>query len=167
MTQIVQRPLVYLESSFVSNLTGRWSPKESTRTKQAASRAWWDLMKDRVTPVVSYVVWEEILDGDENCAVERAGTIRGMPSWKACPESDELAARLIRANAIPEGQEDDARHVAVAAVGGADLLITWNCRHINNPVNLPKTVQIVSEAGYRCPAIADPGQLLAQMEDEP
>ena len=71
MTETVQRPVVYLESSFVSYLTGRWSTNEDVRRNQAASRAWWALMKDRVTPVVSYVVWNEISDGDESLASER------------------------------------------------------------------------------------------------
>jgi hypothetical protein len=165
MTGNVQKRLVvYLETSFVSYLAGRWSAKEDVRANQAASRAWWELMKDQVTPVVSYVVWKEILDGDVELAAQRAEIIRGLPSWKACPESDELAARLIEAHAIPAGQEDDARHVAVAAVGGADVLLTWNCRHINNAMTMSKTVKIIGQAGFVCPVVTSPVHLLKQME---
>lgn len=168
MTESVQKkPVVYLETSFVSYLAGRWSIKDDVRANQAASRAWWALMKDRVAPVVSYVVWNEIADGDEGLASERAEIIRGLPSWKASPESEELAARLIQAHAIPETEDDDARHVAVAAVGGADVLLTWNCRHINNAMTLSKTVEIIGQAGFVCPVITDPAQLLRQMEYTP
>lgn len=165
--KVGRKPVVYLESSFVSYLTGRWSTNDGVRANQTASRAWWALMKDRVAPVVSYVVWNEISDGDEGLASERAEIIRGLPSWKASPESEELAARLIKAHAIPETEDDDARHVAVAAVGGADVLLTWNCRHINNAMTLSKTVKIIGQAGFVCPVITDPAQLLRQMEYTP
>lgn len=111
--------------------------------------------------------FETLADGDEGLASERAEIIRGLPSWKASPESEELAARLIQAHAIPETEDDDARHVAVAAVGGADVLLTWNCRHINNAMTLSKTVEIIGQAGFVCPVITDPAQLLRQMEYTP
>jgi hypothetical protein len=162
----MNRPVVYLETSFVSCLTGWWSPLEHIRARQAASRAWWATQKDSVRPVVSFLVWKEIADGDEECAAQRAECIRGLPSWKTSPEAKDLAARLLAAHAIPETDADDAWHVALAAVGGADVLLTWNCRHINNPVTLPRTVEIVFQAGFRCPAIATPQQLLERWEED-
>lgn len=161
----VQKPVVYLETSFVSYLTGRTSPDPQVALKQAATRRWWEAMRDKVRPVVSYLVRAEISAGNADAVSRRVEAIRGLPSWNRSTEAMALADCLIRAHALPETEQADAVHIAVAAVGGADILLTWNCRHIANPVTLPKTVEIVLKAGCKCPAIATPAQLLEVQND--
>lgn len=155
-----QKPVVYLETSFVSYLTGRVSGNPQIALNQAATRRWWETMRDKVRPVVSYLVRAEISAGNAEAVSCREDAIRDLPSWNRSKEAMVLADCLIRAHALPETEQADAVHVAVAAVGGADILLTWNCRHIANPVTLPKTVEIVLKAGLKCPAIATPAQLL-------
>lgn len=33
---------------------------------------------------------------------------------------------------VPEKYRDDGRHIAVAVVNDADVIVTWNCRHMAN-----------------------------------
>ena len=47
-----------------------------------------------------------------------------------------------------EDEATDASHIATATVYGMDVLLTWNCRHMANPVTLPKTVSVIRDAGY-------------------
>lgn len=42
----------------------------------------------------------------------------------------ELAEAYINAGALGEGSREDAVHVAAATVAGADLVLSWNFRHI-------------------------------------
>ena len=58
--------------------------------------------------------------------------------------------------------EADALHVAVAAVHGIDFLLTWNCRHIDNAVTKPILRSICAVAGYICPEICTPLELLTE-----
>ena len=41
-----------------------------------------------------------------------------------------------------------------------DVLLTWNCKHMANIVELPKTVRVVTQAGYECPMIITPKDYL-------
>ena len=165
MTGTVQkRPVVYLDSSFVSRLAGGRTKARHVLAQQAASREWWGLMRDRVQPVVSYLVWAEIVRGDRECAERRKDVIRGLPWWDASPEATALAGRLIQAKAVEKckSQKDDALHIATAAVGGADVLLSWNFKHIVNKQKMPLIRRVVEQAGYRCPRLASPRQLLEE-----
>ena len=39
---------------------------------------------------------------------------------------------LLAEKAVPEGSEEDALHIGIAASQGVDFLLTWNFKHINN-----------------------------------
>lgn len=45
-------------------------------------------------------------------------------------EADRLARAYVAAGVLGEGSLDDARHVAIASVNDADLIVSWNFRHI-------------------------------------
>ena len=47
-----------------------------------------------------------------------------------------------------------------------DLLLTWNCRHIDNPVTKPVVRSICATMGFSCPEICTPIQLLEAIIDE-
>ncbi len=62
----------------------------------------------------------------------------------------------------PKDEVADAYHIATAAVHGMDVLLTWNCRHMANRFALPKTISVVTAAGYACPAIVTPEDFLKE-----
>ena len=43
-----------------------------------------------------------------------------------------------------------------------DYLVTWNCRHMANRFALPKTIAVVTKAGFQCPAIVTPENFLKE-----
>ena len=92
----------------------------------------------------------------------QAKVVRGFPVI----DSDDtlvsaLAERLLKPiGDIPENEKIDAYHIAVAAIYQMDVLLTWNCRHINNPIILPKTISEIALAGYQCPKILTPAEFL-------
>ena len=43
-----------------------------------------------------------------------------------------------------------------------DVLLTWNCRHLANRFALPKTIAVVTKAGFQCPAIVTPENFLKE-----
>ena len=53
-----------------------------------------------------------------------------------------------------------ALHIAVAAVNGIDVIITWNFAHLNNPFRRRKVRNIVEAEGYSCPEVCSPEELL-------
>ena len=62
--------------------------------------------------------------------------------------------------AVESPFETDAAHVAIAAVHGADYLLTWNCRHIANAVLRKAIERVYREEGYEPPTICGPEELM-------
>ena len=163
----MKKRVAYLETSFVSFLTGWTSKNGWVAVQQAATARWWEQERRKWRCVVSQAVFDEAQDGDADAAGRRLAVLKGVESVPTTPEAVALANTLVRAHALPEKARTDAMHVALATVHGADLLLTWNCRHIANGVMLPKIYSTLEKAGYRCPAIVTPMQLLEAGGNEP
>ena len=104
--------------------------------------------------------------------------MKGLPSTGSTAYSDicehseqritqQFAAtvELIRGFLIVDGgitisARIDALHVAAAAVHKMDYLLTWSCRHMSNAVKRPVIRLIFLNAGYLCPEICTPIELL-------
>lgn len=157
----MKKPVVYLETSFVSYLTGWVSKDEKVARDQSATRRWWDEEGPKWHAVVSDVVRLETTAGDPEAVARRSAFWSGVESVKATGEADELADMLLRVHALPEKARADAMHVALAAVRGADLLLTWKRGTIAFSSKLSQIYLTLEKAGYKCPAISTPGQMLA------
>ena len=72
-----------------------------------------------------------------------------------------LAEALLREVPLPEKATADANHIAVAAVAGAEYLLTWNFKHIANPVLREHIVEVCRSRGHTSPALCSPEELLA------
>jgi hypothetical protein len=88
-----------------------------------------------------------------------------IPELAIDDEVKQLAAKLMEGGGIPPKAEIDALHIAVSAVHGMDYLLTWNCRHIDNPATKPTIRSICAVAGYTCPEICTPIELLPEEPD--
>ena len=78
-------------------------------------------------------------------------------------EVERLVEKLRNQHQIFEKQVIDAAHIAIASIAKMDVLLTWNCKHMANIVELPKTVRIVTQAGYECPMIITPKDYLEKI----
>ena len=155
---------VYLESSFISYLTGRDTADVKIAESQAYTRQWWRDERGKCRVFASRFVVDESNDGNADQIAARRRVLSAVPivSFDEKKVSD-LAVKLLEGHAVPEGEVTDAFHIATAAVLGADVLLTWNCRHMANPHTLPKTRRIVTEAGYVCPAVMTPKTFLENL----
>lgn len=154
------KPLVYLETSFISYLTARVSSDPKLALDQAATRRWWEEESAKYLLCISDIVIDEAGKGDALQVAARKEIIADLEVLPVSPEAERLANRLIAVHAIPAQYKADAFHVGIAAVSGAKFLLTWNCRHIANHEILPLTMETVTLAGYRCPWIETPAQFL-------
>lgn len=75
-------------------------------------------------------------------------------------DARRLAERIIARKGVPKEYAEDALHIAVAAVNGMDVLLTWNFAHLNNPYTRIMIREIVESEGYVCPEICSPEELL-------
>jgi len=157
---------VYIETSILSYLTARPSRDVRAAAWQELTVQWWDTVRSRYDLYTSEVVVAEAREGDPAAAERRINALRGIPELIVDAEVEALAAKLIADGGFPAAAEFDALHVALAAVHSVDFLLTWNCRHINNADTKPTIRSICALAGYVCPEICTPQELLPEEIDD-
>ena len=162
MAKMKQR--VYTETTIISYLTGRPSRDLVIAAHQELTRQWWETRSSDFELFVSELVREEVAMGDAKASDKRMGTIAEMPILRTTEEAVSLAERLVSMGPIPHEAAADALHIAIAAVNGVDYLLTWNCKHMANATLRSRIEAKVEEAGYACPVICTPEEL---MEDQP
>ena len=156
-----QKLKVYLETSFVSYLTGRPTTREPVASWQAASRQWRAAVAPSCDLFVSDYVHEEAQKGNADQVAQRTNVLRDIPNLVVNdPRIGEIAQALIREHALPENETMDAYHIATAAFFGMDVLLTWNCKHIANEFTLPKTYLLLNKMGFRPPVIVTPKRFM-------
>ncbi|OQB39006.1 MAG: hypothetical protein BWY09_01199 [Candidatus Hydrogenedentes bacterium ADurb.Bin179] len=153
---------VYIETSIISYMTARPSRDVRVAAWQQLTAQWWARERKRYELFASELVRAESAEGDQDAAQRRLEMQHDVPVLLVDEESETLAKRLIDAGGFPATSESDALHVAVAAVHGVDYLLTWNCRPINNAATKPIVRSICVLAGYRCPEICTPQELLLE-----
>ncbi len=128
--------------------------------RQEETKALWPRLSFDFDTYISALVYEESGKGDPEAARKRIDAIEPFPVLDIDEEAQTLAARLLNDNAVPSKYPEDAMHIAIAAVNGIDILLTWNFAHINNPFKRMLIRQAVENAGYQCPEICSPDELM-------
>ena len=156
------KPRVYLETTVVSYQTAKPSRDLVVAAHQQVTQEWWSRRKADFSLYVSELVLEEAAKGDAAAARRRLELLASVGVLAIDNEALALALVIVNSGCIPEAAGADALHVAVAAVNGMDYLLTWNCTHINNAEILKKLERACGNAGYRCPVVCTPEQLLGE-----
>ena len=157
---------VYCETSFWSYLNGRPTPLQHIAVKQAATLQWWQEIAPKCEIYVSQYVGEEADGGNqERAALRRKSIADRLAVDGMIPEVRELAKRLMDEHAVPATEATDAAHIATASVYDMDVLLTWNCSHMANPVTLPKTILTVAKSGFSCPIVITPADFLERRKE--
>lgn len=159
------RPTVCVETTVLSYLAARPSRDLVVAAHQRLTAEWWQATPTRFTLVASAVVTEEAAAGDPQVAATRLALLAGVPLLEVTPEALVLAAGLLRAGHLPPKANFDALHLAVAAVGRADYLVTWNMRHLAGAVVRRRLERALRAAGYEPPTLCTPEELLTAPGD--
>lgn len=154
------KPLVYIESSVVSYLTSRASADPIKNAWQTVTTQWWNTRLDQVTACISPYVIEEVSAGDPTAAKQRIDIIRGLNLLDTNEEIEALADFLLLGGGLPAKARFDALHIACAAYHGVNVVLTWNFKHIANPVQLPVMRGLCAARGYRLPELVSPLEMM-------
>ena len=154
------KPSLYLETSVVSYLTARPSRDLITAARQQLTALWWATRRSDYDLFVSPLVLEEAELGDTSAAAARLAVLRDLPLVAPSPEADALAVSLMDDTPLPEKAAADAAHIAAATMAGAEYLLTWNFKHIANPVLREHIVGVCRRMGYEPPTLCTPEDLL-------
>ena len=78
----------------------------------------------------------------------------------------DLADQLITQRLIPAKAIEDALHISIATLHRVDFLLTWNCRHIANPVIQEGIAEYLERRGLFLPIICTSEELLGGQDDD-
>ena len=120
---------------------------------------WWKERRSDFSLFVSEIVEDEAKQGDPSESKKRIELLNRLEFLPTKPEAIDLAKALLE-RVLPQKAERDALHIAVAALGGIEYLLTWNFRHIANAEMRYDIIETCNKAGYECPILCSPGQLL-------
>lgn len=127
---MIARTRLYLDTSILGATV---DPGPEDRVA-ATRRLLVELAAGRWEGFISTVVLAEVDGATESIrrriAVELART--PLTVLEETAESIELARTYVAAGAIPANAENDARHIAIAAVNDVRIVVSWNFRHMVN-----------------------------------
>ena len=105
---------------------------------EAGSRSLFDaIWRGKITPLVSETVARELADAPEQVRELFQRTLAGdCERIEVIPESIGLAQAYVQAGVVTEKYADDALHVASATLARADVIVSWNFRHLVNPARI-------------------------------
>ena len=157
---------LYVETSIVSYATA-WPSRDITIAGlQQQARDWWANERNKFELVTSQVTLDEAGDGDPVAAAARLELLDGLPLIDINADVISLARRLIDAHTMPEKAAADSVHVAAAALGGVEYLLTLNCRHIANARELPRIYDLLDQEGLGQLLICTPAEFLGAQDDD-
>ena len=149
MNKRIQR--IYVDSSVPSAMFDEDDHPEKTRA------FWQAVIDEKFRIIASDVLDEEMESAPQNVQefYERLpeSQIERIVSTK---ESNELAALYIAQNVVGESNLDDCRHIALATIANADVIVSWNLRHIVNENRIPKYNGVNTAQGYKAISIQTP-----------
>ena len=75
-------------------------------------------------------------------------------------ESNELKQAYLDAGVVGPASRNDAAHIALATIFGADLVVSWNFKHIVHFEKIAGYEGVNSLRGYRSPKIYSPREVV-------
>ena len=150
---------VYIETTVVSLLVARPSRDPIIAAHQQITRRWWQERRLRFDCVTSEEVVREASQGDPEMSRLRLEALAGMPVLPVAETALRLAEEVLRKGILPRQAVSDAIHASVASSEGIQTLLTWNCRHLANPLILRQLRAFMNARGLTLPEVCTPIEL--------
>ena len=153
------KKLIYIETT-IPSFFHETREKSELVTMRNWTRDWWHQATSSHEFVTADAVLVELDLTPEPKRTNCLNLMADIQVLEDTVEIDELVDFYIAHKLMPASQTGDARHLALAALHGCDVLATWNCRHIANPNKLEHIYHIHELLGLHTPVLATPHQLL-------
>jgi len=160
-----RKPTLYLETTIVSYLAARPSRDILVLSRQQLTRLWWDEQRSRFRVFVSPAVVEEAEAGDRDAAAERLRLLEEVALLPPTPQVEAMADVVRKALHIPQRAYGDSFHLAFAIHYEMDYLLTWNCAHLANAMNLRLLADLSRREGLWLPIICTPEEMVEWKEE--
>ena len=149
---------LYIETSVPNMLTHDDAPDKMRIT--ALFMQWVDLSSHEL--FISPVLLNEIArtPGPRRGLLEKTVRELGATLVAVSAEAEELARHYAAARIVPARFQDDALHVAVAVCHRADMIVSWNLKHLANPNKVALINVVNRQNGWPLIRIHTPQEVL-------
>ena len=151
---------VYIETTIPSYLGAHPSSQKSIAADQQTTHRWWTKERNRFRLYTSLFTIDEASGGDAGAAKRRMVYLQNIPQLTVIAEIEPLAEDLVRLLGLPAKAVMDASHLAICILHQMDYLLTWNCKHLANPVLQKELVEYCRYHNLHIPIICTPEALL-------
>ena len=136
---------------------------------EEASRRLFDAVSagETIMPLFSETLARE-LEGapEEVCGLFRKACEGEWEQIEVSAEAVRLARAYVAGGVLAETYADDALHVALATLARADVIVSWNFRHLVNPVRIRAFGGVNVAHGYGPVVILTPADIVALLEGQ-
>ncbi len=153
---------VYLETTVISYLTARPARTIIGAAHQQMTQDWWDYSRSNYDLLISELVVRECSAGDPDAAQKRLDVLAGIPLLDIDPQIRSIATGLVAQSCVPPNVFEDALHIAIAAAHSVDFILTWNFKHIANPILQQRIARYLESCDLVIPFICSPHELLGE-----
>lgn len=130
------------------------------------SRRFFDAVFNRsVMPLISDTLVAELVSAPEQVQALLARTLEtGSERLPLTAQAIRLRDAYLRANIVTAKYADDALHVAQATLARADVIVSWNFKHLVNPARIRMFNGVNLGQGYGLVVIMTPAEVLGSLE---
>ena len=121
---MLKKPLIYIDTSIIGGLFDEEFRKESRALFEMAENGEITFLISDLILAEAEVAPQKILDSLNSLSEE---------SFRTCyanEETVELRDKYLAEKVVGPASKNDAHHVAIATVMRADMIVSWNFRHI-------------------------------------
>lgn len=123
--------------------------------------------KEKIIILYSEMTESELIDAPENIQ----SFVRGLPIESTeyieiSEEAIQLADKYISEKVVRKTSRDDCIHIALATIHRADVLISWNFKHIVNLSKIRGYNSVNLKLGYPTIEIRSPKEMIDYEENE-
>jgi hypothetical protein len=156
----LERPTVFLDTTIPSYVVAGPSRDPVIARRQRITRVWWSRYRRHYELLISDRVLKEASAGASAQARARMSLTESVRTLVCEPHHVALAQELLRPGCLPLKAHVDAAHIATAAYHSVRFLLTWNCKHLANPMIARKVAQTCEAHDLDCPLICTPETLM-------
>lgn len=129
--------------------------------KEDSNKLLTEFKQGKYKMMISTLVGDELMDASEEIKMEviQVPIIHTIYT-KASLKAYALAWSYIANKVLRLEDHTDAMHIATATLQGADILASWNFKHIVNKGKIPEFNKINKAMGYRTIKIKTPREIL-------
>ena len=125
------------------------------------------IFRGAIVPIISETLVGEIAGAPQDVQDLLDRTLRsGAERVPLSPEAVALRSAYLAAAVVTEKYGDDAMHVAQATLVRADVVASWNFRHLVNPARVRAFNGVNVAHGYGLVVILTPADLVKVLEAE-